>query len=93
MAWVDDVLKGENLLTTAVIGVGAAVLLPVLRPALKTAVKGGVIAYDWACRVADETRQTIQETADEARTGARETRTNVRSKSGSPAHEGGSTSS
>ena len=93
MAWVDDVLKGENLLTTAVIGVGAAVLLPVLRPALKTAVKGGMIAYDWACRVADETRQTIQETADEARTGAREARTNVRSKSGSPAHEGGSTSS
>lgn len=93
MAWVDDVLEGETLLTTAVIGVGAAVLLPVLRPALKTAVKGGVIAYDWARRVAEDARQSVQESAEEARSGAREARTNVRSKGGSPAHEAGSTSS
>jgi hypothetical protein len=95
MALLDDLFEGKNLLTTAVIGVGAAVLLPVLRPALKTAVKGGVIAYDWACRVAEETRHNIQDTAEEARGSIREARGGggSRPKTASSTHETGSTAS
>ena len=45
-----DVLKGGNLLTAAVIGVGASVLgpvvLPAFRPIAKSLIKGGLMAYD-----------------------------------------------
>lgn len=45
-----DVLKGGNLLTAAVIGIGASflgpVVLPALRPMAKSLIKGGLIAFD-----------------------------------------------
>lgn len=45
-----DVLKGGNLMTAAVIGIGASFLgprvLPAFRPIAKSLIKGGLIAYD-----------------------------------------------
>lgn len=45
-----DVFKGGNLMTAAVIGIGASVLgprvLPAFRPIAKSLIKGGLIAYD-----------------------------------------------
>ena len=49
MALFDDVLGGGNWVTGLAIGVGAVVVLPlvapILRPVAKTAIKGGILAY------------------------------------------------
>jgi len=49
MALFDNVLGGGNWVTGLAIGVGAAVVLPlvapILRPVAKTAIKGGILAY------------------------------------------------
>jgi hypothetical protein len=48
MALFDDILSG-NWVTGLAIGVGAVVILPlaapILRPLAKTAIKGGILAY------------------------------------------------
>lgn len=72
MAWLEDAFEGENLLTTAAIGIGAVVLLPLIRPVLKLAVKGGIVVYDWAGRMSAEARQDLQEAAAAARAAAPE---------------------
>jgi hypothetical protein len=45
----DDILSGGNWVTGLAIGVGAVVVLPLavpfLRPLAKTAIKGGILAY------------------------------------------------
>ena len=52
MALLDDILSGGNWMTGLAIGVGAVVVLPlaapVLRPLAKTAIKGGILAYQSA---------------------------------------------
>ena len=53
MAILEDMFKG-NIVTALVVGVGSALLAPVLvpavsnllRPAAKAAIKGGILAYD-----------------------------------------------
>jgi hypothetical protein len=55
VALVDDILNGGNVLTGLAIGVGALVVVPlvgpVLRPAAKAAIKGGLIAYRESTRL------------------------------------------
>lgn len=54
MAFFEDVFKGGNIVTGLAIGVGTAVVAPLimpavgglLRPAAKTVIKGGILAYD-----------------------------------------------
>lgn len=54
MAFLDDMFKGGNIITGVAVGIGTAVLLPavvpavsgLLRPAAKAAIKGGILAYD-----------------------------------------------
>jgi uncharacterized protein DUF5132 len=54
MAFFEDLFKGGNIVTGLAIGVGAAVVAPLvapavtnlLRPAAKAAIKGGIMVYD-----------------------------------------------
>ena len=50
MAFFEDIFKGGNIVAGLAIGVGAAVLAPVVIPALrrlaKSVIKAGLIAYD-----------------------------------------------
>jgi hypothetical protein len=50
MAIFDDMLKGGNIVTNLAIGVGFALLAPVvkpiIRPVAKSAIKTGLAAYD-----------------------------------------------
>jgi hypothetical protein len=88
MALFDDVLSGGNWVTGLAIGIGAVVVLPlvapVLRPLAKTAIKGGILAYqgvagmiegigDIVTEAAAETGQQVTTTAQpaEARTTGR----------------------
>ena len=64
---IEDVVKGESLVTTAVI-VGATYFLApvigqVVRPLVKTVIKGGMVAYDWAADTAAEARDMASEAA------------------------------
>lgn len=51
---LEDMFKGGNILTGLAVGIGTAVLIPavapavsnLLRPAAKAAIKGGILAYD-----------------------------------------------
>ena len=71
---IGDVLKGENLLTTAAVGVGIYLLSPLLRPLAKTAIKGGIVAYDWAANTVTEVMEEAREAAGEAAAGEHEAR-------------------
>jgi len=50
MALLEDMFKGGNIVTGLAIGVGAAILAPVIVPALrpfaKAVIKAGLVAYD-----------------------------------------------
>lgn len=50
MALFEDAFKGGNIVTGLAIGVGAAIMAPVvipaLRPIAKSIIKAGLIAYD-----------------------------------------------
>lgn len=68
-----DLLKGGNLFTAAVIGIGASVLgpviLPAFRPIAKSVIKGGLMAYDqgrvaWA-ELNERTSDMIAEAREE----------------------------
>ena len=52
MAFFDDILSGGNWLTGLALGVGTVVVLPlaapILRPLAKSAIKGGILAYQGA---------------------------------------------
>ena len=50
MAFLEDVFKGGGIVTGLAVGIGAAVIgpiiLPALRPFAKMVIKAGVVAYD-----------------------------------------------
>jgi hypothetical protein len=52
IALFDDVLSGSNWVTGLAIGVSALMIYqlaaPILRPLVKTAIKGGILAYQGA---------------------------------------------
>jgi hypothetical protein len=69
MALVDDILSG-NWVTGLAIGVGAVVVLPlaapILRPLAKTAIKGGILAYQGAAGLFEGIGDLVAEAAAEA---------------------------
>jgi hypothetical protein len=85
MALFDDILSGGNWLTGLAIGVGAVVILPlaapILRPLAKTAIKGGILAYQGAAGlfegvgdlVAEAVAETGRDTSPPAPQGAAQT--------------------
>jgi len=85
MALFDDILSGGNWVTGLAIGVGAVVVLPLavpfLRPLAKTAIKGGILAYQGAAGliegvgdlVAEAVAETGRETSPPAPQGAEQT--------------------
>jgi len=70
MALFDDILSGGNWVTGLAIGVGAVVILPlatpILRPVAKTAIKGGILAYQGAAGLVQEIGDLVAEAAVEA---------------------------
>jgi hypothetical protein len=70
MALVDDVLKGGNLVTGLAVGAAAVIgwplVIPLLRPLAKTAVKGGILAYREATRMSAGTVRALGDLANEA---------------------------
>ena len=70
MALFDDVLGGGNWVTGLAIGVGAVVVLPlvapILRPVAKTAIKGGILAYQGAAELFEGISDLVAEAAAEA---------------------------
>lgn len=78
MALFEDMFKGGNIVTGLAIGVGTALLAPVLvpaignvlRPAAKAAIKGGIVAYDWAREAAAQVGEAASDMAAEARSEA-----------------------
>ena len=69
MALFDDILSGGNLVTGLVVGVGAVVVLPlaapILRPLAKTAIKGGLLAYQGAAGLFEGVSDLVAEAAAE----------------------------
>ena len=80
MALFDDVLGGGNWGAGLAIGVGAVVVLPlvapILRPVAKTAIKGGILAYQGAAElfegISDLVAEAVAEAGGEATTQALE---------------------
>ena len=78
MAFFEDALKGGNIVTGLAIGVGTALLAPVLlpavsnllRPATKAAFKGGLQAYDWGRQTAAQVGEMASDMAAEVRSEA-----------------------
>jgi hypothetical protein len=70
MALIDDILSGSNWVTGLAIGVGAVVVLPlvapILRPVAKTAIKGGILAYQGAAELFEGFRDLAAEAGAEA---------------------------
>ena len=74
MAGIDDLFKG-NLGTGLAVAVGAAVLGPIVLPALgqalkpvvKGAIKGGIVVYGWGRESLAEMREFAEDTYAEAR--------------------------
>lgn len=75
MAFFEDMFKGGNILTGVAMAVGAAVLVPViapavgglLRPAAKAVIKGGIIAYDRGRQAVAELGEMTSDLTAEAR--------------------------
>ena len=69
MALFDDILSGGNLVTGVVLGVGAAVILPlagpILRPLAKNVIKGGILAYQGAAGLIEDISDLVAEAAAE----------------------------
>jgi hypothetical protein len=69
MALFDDILSGGNWVTGLAIGVGAVVILPlavpILRPLAKTAIKGGILAYQGAAGLVEGIGDIVAEVATE----------------------------
>jgi hypothetical protein len=69
MALFDDILSGGNWVTGLAIGIGAAVILPlaapILRPLAKTAIKGGILAYQGAAGLVEGIGDFVAEVAAE----------------------------
>jgi len=85
VALFDDLFSGGNWITGLALGVGAVVILPlaapILRPLAKTAIKGGILAYQGAAGlfegvgdlVAEAVAETVGETGPPAPQGAAQT--------------------
>jgi hypothetical protein len=85
MALFDDLFSGGNWMTSLALGVGAVVILPlaapILRPVAKTAIKGGILAYQGLAGllegvgdlVAKAVAETGRETSPPAPQGAAQT--------------------
>lgn len=71
----EDLFKGGNIVTGLAIGIGTAVLAPVLvpavgallRPVAKAAIKTGILAYDWGRQTAAQVGEAASDMAAEAR--------------------------
>jgi hypothetical protein len=70
MALLDDVVNGGNLTTGLLVGAGALVawplLKPIVRPIAKSVIKGGLIAYRGAEQIYAGAVETVSEIAREA---------------------------
>jgi hypothetical protein len=70
MALFDDILSGGNWVTGLAIGVGAVVVLPLavpfLRPLAKTAIKGGILAYQGAAGLIEGVGDLVAEAVAES---------------------------
>ena len=70
MALFDDILSGGNWVTGLAIGVGAVVVLPlaapILRPLAKTAIKGGILAYQGAAGLVEGVGDLVAEAVAES---------------------------
>jgi len=72
---IEDMFKGGNLVAGLAIGLGTAILAPViapavsglLRPAAKAVIKGGIVAYDWGRQAAAQVGEAASDMAAEAR--------------------------
>lgn len=72
---LEDIFKGGNIVTGLAIGLGTAVLAPViapavtnlLRPAAKVVIKGGIVAYDWGRQAAAQVGEATSDMVAEAR--------------------------
>ncbi|PPQ35358.1 DUF5132 domain-containing protein [Rhodopila globiformis] len=79
---LEDFFKGGNIVTGLAIGIGATILAPlvapavstILRPAAKTVIKGGILAYDWGRQAAAEVSEAASDMAAEARAEAQHPR-------------------
>jgi hypothetical protein len=75
MALFDDMLKGGNIVTGVAVAIGAAVLVPViapavgglLRPAAKAVIKGGILTYDYGRQAVAQLSEMGSDLAAEAR--------------------------
>jgi hypothetical protein len=69
MALFDDILSGGNWVTGLAIGVCAVVILPlaapIFRPLAKTAIKGGILAYQGAAGLIEGIGDLVAEAAAE----------------------------
>jgi hypothetical protein len=68
---LEDIFKGGNIIAGLAIGIGAALLapvvVPVLRPLAKSAIKAGMMAYDEAMVALAELNETAGDIFAEAR--------------------------
>jgi hypothetical protein len=71
MSLVEDIFKGGNIVTSVAIGVGAAVVaplvVPVFRPLAKSVIKAGLIAYDQGRAALAELNERTGDIVSEAR--------------------------
>jgi hypothetical protein len=69
MALFDDILSGGNWVTGLAIGAGAVIVLPlaapILRPLAKTAIKGGILAYQGAAGLVEGVGDLVAEAVAE----------------------------
>jgi len=70
MALFDDILSGSNWVTGLAIGIGAVIILPLAAPILrslaKTAIKGGILAYQGAAELFEGLGDLVAEAAAES---------------------------
>lgn len=90
MAFFEDMFKGGNIVTGLAIGIGTAVLAPVIapavstlvRPAAKAVIKGGIVVYDWGRQAAAQVGEAASDMAAEARAEAHPPQTTAATDSG-----------
>jgi hypothetical protein len=72
---LEDIFKGGNIVTGLAIGVGGAIVAPLLvpalggllRPAAKAVIKGGIVAYDWGRQAVAQVGEATSDMVAEAR--------------------------
>src|SRR5690349_20223417 len=78
----EAIFKGGNIVTGLAIGIGGALVVPIilpalgglLRPAAKAVIKGGIVAYDWGREVAAQVGEATSDVVAEARIDAKKAR-------------------